>query len=84
MASTYDQESLDRLLDLQGEDSAILRLEERKRSLPEAQRLAEVNGRLEELEADLRIAQKQRDEVAREQNRLEGEIGLLAQKIERE
>ena len=80
----YDQAALNRLLDLQAEDTAILRLAERKESLPEARRLSEVNERLHELEADLQIAQKQRDEIAREQNRLEGEIGLLVQKIERE
>jgi predicted nucleic acid-binding Zn-ribbon protein len=84
MASDYDQANLNRLLDLQAEDTAILRLEERRASLPEAQRLAEVKDRLAELEADLQIAQKQRDEIAREHNRLEGEIGLIAQKIERE
>ena len=84
MATDFDQTTLNRLLDLQAEDSAILRLQERKESLPEAQRLSEVNERLDELEADLRIAQKQRDEVGRESNRLEGEIGLVREKIERE
>jgi predicted nucleic acid-binding Zn-ribbon protein len=84
MSTDLDQTTLSRLLDLQAEDTAILRLEERRAALPEAQRLAEVNERLRELEADLQIAQKQRDEIAREQNRLEGEIGLVVQKIERE
>ena len=84
MATDYDQATLNRLLDLQSEDTAILRLNERKASLPEAQRLAEVDDRLQELEADLRIAQKQRDEIGRENNKLEGEIGLIRQKIERE
>jgi predicted nucleic acid-binding Zn-ribbon protein len=84
MPPDYDQQTLNRLLDLQREDTAILRLEERRASLPEAQRLAEVKERLDELEADVRIAEKQRDEIAREHNRLEGEIGLVRQKIERE
>lgn len=84
MATDFDQPTLNRLLDLQAEDSAILRLQERKESLPEAQRLTEVNERLDELEADLRIAQKQRDEIGRESNRLDGEIGLVREKIERE
>lgn len=84
MSPDYDQAALERLLDLQAEDTAILRLEERKASLPEAHRLAEVKDRLAELEADLQIARKQRDEVAREHNRLEGEIGLVQQKTERE
>jgi predicted nucleic acid-binding Zn-ribbon protein len=84
MPTDHDQAALDLLLDLQTEDTAILRLQERKASLPEAQRLAEVNERLAELEADLQIAQKQRDEIGREHNRLEGEIGLVADKIGRE
>jgi uncharacterized protein len=84
MAPDYDHATLDRLLDLQAEDTAILRLEERKASLPEAQRLAEIKEQLAELEADHQIAQKQRDEIGREHNRIEGEIGLVVQKIERE
>ena len=84
MPNDYDQETLNRLLELQAEDTAILRLEERKNSLPEAQRLADVNDRLRELESDVQTAQKQRDEIAREHNKLEGEIGLIAEKIDRE
>lgn len=84
MPNDYDQATLNRLLDLQAEDTAILRLEERRGSLPEAQQLAEVNDRLHELEADLQIAEKQRTEISREQNRLEGDIGTIREKIERE
>lgn len=84
MPNDYDHATLNRLLELQAEDTAILRLEERKDSLPEAHRLVEVDERLDELEADLRIALKQRDEIGRESNRLEGEIGLVREKIERE
>ena len=79
-----DQATLLRLLDLQTEDSAILRLEQRRASLPEAARLAEVRANLAELEADLEIATKKNDEIVREQNRLEGEIELLDQKIAKE
>jgi predicted nucleic acid-binding Zn-ribbon protein len=75
---------LQRLLDLQTEDTAIKRLKDRRASLPEAQRLAEVNEALAELEADLQIASRQNDEVSHEQERLEGEIELLDQKIGRE
>jgi hypothetical protein len=81
---TADPASLQRLLELQAEDTAIKRLEERRASLPEAQRLDEVNAALAELDADLEIARKQHDEVAREVARLEGESGLLDQKIARE
>jgi uncharacterized protein len=75
---------LQRLLDLQAEDTAIKRLEDRRASLPEARRLAEVNENFAELEADLQIANRQNADVAREQERLEGEIELLDQKVARE
>ncbi|HEV2757415.1 MAG TPA: C4-type zinc ribbon domain-containing protein [Actinomycetota bacterium] len=81
---TADPASLQRLLDLQAEDTAIKRLEERRASLPEAQRLDDVNAALAELDADLAIARKQHDEIAREVARLEGESGLLDEKIARE
>lgn len=79
-----DAAALHRLLELQAEDTAIKRLQDRRASLPEAARLEEVTGILAELEADLEIARKQRDEIGREQDRLEGEIEMLAQKVERE
>lgn len=84
MATEVDSATLDGLLALQSEDSAIRRLTQRREALPEAQRLAEINERLVELSADLEIARKQADEVAREQNRIEGEIELIDQKIEKE
>jgi uncharacterized protein len=79
-----DDDALQRLLDLQSEDSAIRRLEERRSSLPEATQLAEVSDQLAELEADSEIARKQLDEITREHHRLEGEIGLAEQKIQKE
>jgi predicted nucleic acid-binding Zn-ribbon protein len=81
---TADPVSLHRLLELQAEDTAIKRLEERRASLPEARRLDEVTAALAELDADLEIARKQHEEVVREVGRLEGESGLLDQKIARE
>ena len=82
--STADPAALRRLLELQDEDTAIKRLEERRASLPEAQKLAEVNAALAELDADLAIARSQHEGVAREVARLEGEGELLDQKIARE
>jgi predicted nucleic acid-binding Zn-ribbon protein len=79
-----DASTLHQLLDLQTEDTAIKRLQERRSSLPEAQRLSEVNATLAELTADLEIADKQHAEIAREQDKLEGEIGLADQKIAKE
>jgi predicted nucleic acid-binding Zn-ribbon protein len=81
---TADPAALRRLLELQAEDTSIKRLEERRASLPEAQRLDEINAALAELDADLAIAGKQHEVVAREVSRLEGETGLIEQKIARE
>jgi predicted nucleic acid-binding Zn-ribbon protein len=81
---TVDDDSLQRLLDLQSEDLTIKRLEERRSSLPEASRLEQVSAQLAELEADSEIARKQLQEVTREHGRLEGEIGIGEQKIQKE
>ncbi|MGH2788473.1 MAG: zinc ribbon domain-containing protein [Actinomycetota bacterium] len=79
-----DASQLQRLLDLQGEDAAIRRLEHQRESLPEAQRLAELTGQLGELDSDIAIARKQHDETATEQARLEAEMATRDAKIERE
>jgi predicted nucleic acid-binding Zn-ribbon protein len=84
MAVAADDDALKNLLEVQSEDSEIERLTQRRASFPEAAQLAEVNAQLEELDADLVIARKQLEEITREQNRLEGEIELLTQKIGRE
>jgi predicted nucleic acid-binding Zn-ribbon protein len=84
MLKDVDSAILHRLLDLQEEDTAIRRLVHRKETLPEAQRLAEITENLRELESDLEIATKQHDEVAREQDRVEGEMEILDNKIAKE
>ena len=84
MVKNVDLSTLQRLLEIQTHDSAIARLTHRKSTLPEAQRLSEVRDQLEELAADLEIAQKQSHEVGREQDRLEGEIQMIDQKVSRE
>jgi uncharacterized protein len=84
MPTEVDPAVLGRLLELQDEDTAVKRLEERRASLPEAHRLSELRDQVAELEADLAIARKQLDEIAREQGRLEGETELTTQKIQRE
>jgi predicted nucleic acid-binding Zn-ribbon protein len=81
---SVEASALNQLLDVQAEDTAIKRLQDRRASLPEAQKLGEVNERLAELTADLEIATKQHDEIAREQDKIEGEMGLADQKIARE
>lgn len=84
MAMNAAAQDLQRLLELQAEDSAIMRLQERRAALPEAQRLDEVREQIAELTSDIEIATKQADEIAREQNRLEGEMEIGDQKIGRE
>lgn len=84
MATDVDAATLENLLAVQAADSAIRRLTHRKETLPEAERLRQVNDRLGELNADIEIARKQTDEIAREQSRIEGEIELVDQKIEKE
>jgi predicted nucleic acid-binding Zn-ribbon protein len=84
MPPQYDDATLERLLELQAEDTAIVRLDERKAALPEAKRLSEINEQLAELAADIEIATKQDDEISREQARLEGEIQSVGEKIGRE
>jgi hypothetical protein len=76
-----EHEALLRLLDLQEEDTAVNRLEEKRGSLPEAARLAETRETLAELGNDLAIATKQDEEAGREQHRLEGEIELVEGEI---
>lgn len=84
MESEQARQALPRLLDLQAEDTAIQRLTDRRASLPEAERLSDLRDQLAELEADLEIARKQHEEIARECNRFEGEIELLETKLARE
>ncbi|MBA2726068.1 MAG: hypothetical protein H0U53_08770 [Actinobacteria bacterium] len=79
-----DDVSLARLLALQTEDSANQRLAARRASLPEAERLKELDEVLAELRSDHEIAQSQFDEVNRQNLKLEGEIELIDAKITRE
>lgn len=81
---SYDDQTMRQLLDLQAEDTGIARLNERRASLPEAARLAEVQSQLAELEADLEIATKQNQEIGRAQSRLEADIEAIDQKVARE
>lgn len=84
MRTDVDASALTKLLEVQADDSAIRRLNHQKETMPEAQRLAQLREQLAELRADLEIAGKQAAEAAREQDRIEGEIGLGDQKIQRE
>jgi uncharacterized protein len=84
MSMEVEDDVLERLLALQSEDTEIARLRDRRAALPEAARLAEVDDTLAELDGDLGIARGQNEEATREQSRIEGEIELLDQKLQRE
>ena len=84
MRTDVDASALAKLLEVQADDSAVRRLTHQKETMPEAQRLGQVREQLAELQADLEIAGKQAAEATRAQDRLEGEIGLADEKIQRE
>ncbi|MDQ4065650.1 MAG: C4-type zinc ribbon domain-containing protein [Actinomycetota bacterium] len=84
MAINATASDLQRLLDLQTEDTAIKRLTERKSSLPEAQQLQTLNEQIAELTSDIEIATRQNTDVGRDQDKLEGEIEIAEAKIAKE
>ena len=79
-----DALALERLLQLQSEDSSLDRSRRRLEQLPERARLGKLEHQLEELSSDADVAARNRDDVARIQDRLEGEISVLEQKLQRE
>jgi uncharacterized protein len=79
-----DASALERLLQLQSEDSSLDRGRRRLQQLPERARLEKLEQQLEELSSDMAVAARNRDDVARVQDRLEGEISVLEQKLQRE
>ncbi len=73
---------LDRLLELQELDTAIDRLEARKRQLEEGKALSEARATMEEAEGGLGELRLGVDAVVREQQRLEREIDSMTRKAE--
>jgi uncharacterized protein len=73
---------LDRLLELQELDSAIDRLESRKRQLEEGKEMADARAAMEDEEARLGELRLGVDAVVREQQRLEREIDSMTRKAE--
>jgi len=73
---------LDRLLELQELDTAIDRLEARKRQLEEGKALSEARADMEEAEGGLGELRLGVDAVVREQQRLEREIDSMTRKAE--
>jgi uncharacterized protein len=73
---------LDRLLELQELDTAIDRLEARKRRLEEGKEIAEARAAMEDAEGGLGELRLGVDAVVREQQRLEREIDSMTRKAE--
>ncbi|HEX9694485.1 MAG TPA: C4-type zinc ribbon domain-containing protein [Actinomycetota bacterium] len=73
---------LDRLLELQELDTAIDRLEARKRHLEEGKEIADARAAMEDAEARLGELRLGVDAVVREQQRLEREIDSMTRKAE--
>ena len=71
---------LDRLLDLQANDTHADQLHHRRATLPERARLVELEQREAELTSDAVEPQALRDDLAREQRRLEDEIATVEEK----
>lgn len=78
------RETLLALLTLQKMDSALDRLEYRRRNLPEQAELDELETRLAAVEKALGEAQNRADDCASRQKKLDGEIDSLSRKIESE
>ena len=73
---------LDRLLELQELDTAIDRLEARKRHLEEGKEIADARAEMEDAEARLGELRLGVDAVVREQQRLEREIDSMTRKAD--
>lgn len=78
------RDALKRLLDLQRVDSAIDRLRQRKADLPEQRILDDLSFQLDQARATHAAKQKELDAVAVEQNRLEGDVTMIEEKIKHE
>lgn len=78
------RDALKRLLDLQRVDSAIDRLRQRKADLPEQRVLDDLSVELEAVRAEHTAKQAELDSISVDQNRLEGEVSMLEDKIKHE
>lgn len=78
------REAMRPLLQLQRVDTAIDRLKRRQAELPEQKALDDLEVALRQARVTLAERQVVFDQIARDQSRLEGEIGTLEQKISHE
>lgn len=72
---------LDHLLDLQANDTHADQLRHRHETLPERARLVELDRRRSSVEASVIEPRTQRDDLAREQKRIEDEVALVEEKV---
>ena len=73
-----------RLLDLQGHDSALARLEHRRRTLPELAVITEADTRLAALRDDVVRAETEVGDLDRELRRLEDDVDQVRRRSERD
>ncbi|HST67010.1 MAG TPA: C4-type zinc ribbon domain-containing protein [Mycobacteriales bacterium] len=73
-----------RLLDLQAHDSALARLEHRRRTLPELTAITEADGRLAALRDDVVRAETEVGDLDRELRRLEDDVEQVRRRSERD
>jgi uncharacterized protein len=73
-----------RLLDLQSHDSALARLEHRRRTLPELAVIADADTRLAALGSDVVRAETEVSDLDRELRRLEGDVEQVRARSERD
>ena len=74
---------LERLLELQSNDTAADQLRHRRKNLPERATLVQIAEQESSLRSEIAEPQAQRDELARNQKRLEDEIASVEAKAER-
>lgn len=79
-----DPEVQRRLLELQGHDAALARLEHRRRTLPELTVIADADERLAALRGDVVRAETEVGDLDRELRRLDGDVEQVRRRSERD
>lgn len=72
------------LLEIQAVDSTIQKLDHRASRLPERERLADLEGRLARVRADVAAAEAEKHELVKQQRRIEDEISSVEERIAHE
>ncbi len=72
------------LIELQGHDSALARLEQRRRTLPQLAQLEALERRLAQLSDEIVRAETELSDIAREQRKVENDVDVVASRMERD